>query len=98
MEIQETHEKLIEFINKLYLENWELPIKKKIISVKSIENEFSIDDVHHVAIIVSRILNIEGGSIGNINFYKLLESYLLDEEKQKEINKIIGNYLVNNYR
>lgn len=88
MDIKDQHKQLIEDIRKTYPDYF---VKRKVLlSAGDVHKKVSFTDTHHLAIICSRILNMHGASVGDINFYKLFQNYLLDEEKRKEINRIIG--------
>jgi len=81
------HRKLVDEINKLYPNYFKK--RKGHVHSHEVHTEISFTDVNHLAALSSRIFNMSGASIGNIDLYELFQAYFLDEEKRKKINEII---------
>jgi hypothetical protein len=47
-----------------------------------------IDNAVRIAVMA---LHLSGGSVGEINLYQLLQTYLLDEEKRRAINRVVAS-------
>lgn len=87
------HEKLIEFLNSFqqFQRNGK-PILKKVDKVRysSDFKDIDINDINHAVVAFVDVLNLSGGSVGgDIDLYKLLQSYITDLDKREAINKII---------
>ena len=52
-------------------------------------DQLTIAEINDAAWTAAMWLNLGGGSVGTIDLYRLLQAYLLDEAKQKEINEIV---------
>ncbi len=64
-------------------------MRKKSVYVRSGE-EFSIPQLNGAAEVVAKLFNMVDATYGsNFDLPKLLEVYFLDEEKRKEINKLL---------
>lgn len=81
------HEELVDYLNsKDKMSNFK-KLKDQISSLDA--NKIDANDINNGVILFTDFLNLSGGSIGNIDLYKLLQVYLGDEEKRKKINEII---------
>jgi hypothetical protein len=85
--IGDQHRALVESINKVYPNFFEK--KRGLVASNELHKKIDLSEVHNLAIICSRVLNMHGASVGDVNLYKLLESYILDENKRRAINEII---------
>lgn len=83
----EQHRMIVEAINKLYPDYFSK--RKGLVHSDAVENEITWTDVNRLAVFTSRIFNLTGGSVGNIDLYKLFQSYFLDNEKREQINEIL---------
>jgi hypothetical protein len=95
-ETQLRHEMLIDFLSEL--ERFKLygkPVLKKIAKSFSSVNATGIDReaINNAVVVFTDVLNLEGGSIGNIDLYRLLRNYLLDTDCRERVNKALdGNF------
>ena len=93
MEREERHQKIVEFLNGLKNTEGERAFDLK--SYKKIRNRGVYDktrdhkEVSQMTGVICEVFGIMSGSAGDIDFYRLFDSYLLDEEKREEINRII---------
>lgn len=81
------HDELVTLYNSNTVVNHHLKKAKPQFSGE-IHKEFDVDSVNKVAVMASTAFNLSGGSVGDIDLYKLLQAYILDPEKRAEINKI----------
>ena len=64
--------------------------KRKKYVTDNFEAEFSVAQLNGAAEVLSTLLNLVSPSIAfNYDLRKLLQAYFLDEEKRKEINKLL---------
>jgi hypothetical protein len=95
-EAQIRHEMLIDFLSDL--ERFKVdgkPVLKKIGSSFSSVEATGIDSqaINNAVVVFTDVLNLEGGSIGNIDLYRLLRNYLLDTDCRERVNKALdGNF------
>lgn len=93
MERQERHEKIVKFLNSLKDSDgnqaFDLKTYPKLRDRGIYHKTLDYNEVSEMTPVVSTVFNIMSGSAGDINFYKLFQAYLLDEEKRKRINEII---------
>jgi len=91
-ESQIRHEGLIDFLNQFSQYQYKgKPKCKKIeeqIGSRDLE-KLDIDDINHGVIALTDFFNLSGGSISNVDLYKLLQSYFLDKTKRELINNIV---------
>lgn len=91
---QERHEKLITFLSefKQYQNQDGTPRLKKIKKTRTSNQVEKIDfnDVNAAVIVLTDVLNIGGGSIGNIDLYRLLQAYLLIPEYREKIDIVVN--------
>lgn len=81
------HEELVEIYNsKTVVSNHLFEFDRQ--SPDSIHSEFTLNSINKVAVMLSTALNLDGGSVGNIDLYQLLQAYILDPEKRAKINLI----------
>lgn len=85
LSLQEQHEATIAELKKIYPKS-NFKVRKNQISSFDLHKKITWAETHSLAILCSRILNMSGASVGDINFYKLLSTYILNEEKRAEIN------------
>lgn len=83
----EQHKKIVSEINKIYPNYFTK--RTKHINSDEVHKKITYSDTCNLAALTSRIFNMHGASVGNIDLYQLFQAYFLDEEKRKEINKII---------
>ena len=82
------HRALIKF-----LQNFELYKNTKITEIeRSTEDLQYLDtyDINRSVNLICDFLNQPTGSAGNVQLYRLLQSYFTDLDKRKKINEIIG--------
>lgn len=93
MERQEIHEKIVEFMNSLKDSDGRKAFDLKTFSKLRNGDEYhktrDYQEVSKMTPVVCSVFNIMSGSSGEIDFYRLFQAYLLDEEKRKLINQII---------
>ena len=87
LNISETHKLIVDNLNKVYGPKHFK--KRKLISSTTLHEDVSWEEIHRLAIVCSRILNMHGASVGEINLYKLFDAYFLDPEKRREINAVL---------
>lgn len=92
LNIQQKHELLIKELRKIFPERPTIKVRKSPVSSNEIHKKFDLDEIHTLAIVCSRFMNLHGASVGDINLYKLFENYFLDPEKRIQINLIIGQH------
>lgn len=63
--------------------------RRGLITSDKLHDKLSVEEVHHLAILSSRIFNMHGASVGDVDLYKLFRSYFLDPEKRRKINEIL---------
>lgn len=89
---QQRHELLIDFLSQFSQYQHEgkprLPKVKKQITSDKVKN-IDIEDINAAVVVFTDTLNIGGGSIGNINLYRLLQAYLTVPEYREKINKLV---------
>jgi len=49
------------------------------------------NEINNSVVVLTDFLNLSGGSIGDIDLYRLLQSYFLDLEKRKLFNEIVNS-------
>jgi len=91
---QERHEKLIAFLSefKQYQNEDGTPKLKKVkktLTSKQIEN-INFNEINAAVVVLTDVLNIGGGSIGNIDLYRLLQAYLLVPEYREKIDIVVN--------
>lgn len=64
-------------------------IKKEPISGYKTEN-FTSEEIARAGALLVDVFNLTGGSVGGFDLYSLLRAYFLDEQKRRDINKILG--------
>lgn len=93
MEREERHKKIVEFLNSL--ENTEgkpafnLKTYNKLRNRGTLQKTMDYKEVSEMTPVICEVFSIMSGSAGDIDFYSLLQSYLLDKEKRELINRII---------
>ena len=85
--LQETHEALIRAIQTSDFAK-AFSVQKKTRSLYS-SKDFSVSELDACVRFISVALNTTGGSVGDVNLYKLLQAYILNPEKRQQINEII---------
>lgn len=93
MERQERHEKIVKFLNSLKDSEGKNAFDLKTYSKLRDREEYiktrDYQEVSKMTPVVCSVFNIMSGSAGDIDFYRLFQAYLLDEDKRKLINQII---------
>ncbi|MGV0964768.1 hypothetical protein [Empedobacter falsenii] len=80
-----THENLVKILNENFgteFKTVDSPLTGEILNI-------DINDINHAVILFTNILNINSGSTGERDLYKLLQEYLTNSDKQKAINEIL---------
>jgi hypothetical protein len=89
-ESQIRHERLIDFLSQFrqYQDKDGKPTLKKVPKElnSSQFKDISINDINHAVVVFTDVLNLNGGSVGNYDFYQLLQKYIHNEEFRKETN------------
>lgn len=89
LDIGDQHRILVDKVNELYPNYF--PKRKGMVYSNEVLEKVSLENTKHLAIIASRLLNMTGGSVGDINLYELFGAYFTNPEKRAEINLIIKN-------
>lgn len=88
---QERHQAIVQFLKELDpSQYYGLSVRDKELFAPEVSSALNSTQIRLGVIAFTDVLNIRSGSAGTHNLYQLLEAYLLDEEKRKEINRIIG--------
>ena len=61
-------------------------LKKKVVSSGTAHEALSAEDINHGITAFVLFTNLSGGSVGDIQLYKLLQAYLLDPGKRAALN------------
>ena len=89
---QVRHEMLIDFLSQFKQYQYEgkprLPKVKKQLSSDKVKN-IDTNDINAAVVVFVDTLNIGGGSIGNIDLYRLLQAYLLMPDYREKFNELI---------
>ena len=92
-ENQIRHEELIDFLSQFaqYSTKDGKPILKKIKAIRTSNKAHKIShtEINLAVIVFTDVLNLGGGSIGNIDLYSLLQAYLTIPEYRVKINDLI---------
>jgi len=90
---QMRHEKLVDTL--LGFNQYKSGSLKKVKVQRDSDSVAKIDsnEINHAVIAFTDILNIGGGSIGDIDLYRLLQAYLGDPDSRKEFNKLVNETL-----
>lgn len=91
---QERHEKLIDFLNgfKQYQSEDGKPLLKKVkrtVTSDQFKN-ISINDINKAVVVFTDVLNLYGGSVGDVDLYSLLQAYLKVPEYRGKIDKVVS--------
>lgn len=93
MERQERHEKIVEFLNSLTDSEgnkaFDLKTYPKLRDRAVYQKTRDYVEVSNMTPVICTVFNIMSGSAGDIDFYRLFQAYLMDEQKRKLINQII---------
>ncbi len=84
---QNRHFNLVE-LYKHY--GYELSFHKKTRSTCRAERHLNVEDINKGVVVFTDAVNINAGSSCTIDLYSLLQSYLLNPEKRKQINSILN--------
>jgi lantibiotic modifying enzyme len=85
------HRQIVKWYNSMCPESHELEMLPMQSSGK-IHQELDVNSINRIAVVLSELLNLSGGSVGTIDLYKLLQAYILDPKKREEINKITRGF------
>lgn len=91
-EQQKTHEKIIDFVNSLPSYNHNgVPRLKKYNKPNFSHEVCSLNghDLLGAVVLLADTLNLTGGSVADIDLYRLLCNYLLDIDIRKKINLVM---------
>lgn len=87
------HEKLIDFLSQFSQyqdEEGKTICKKEEFTLRSKDLQFlDINTINTATVVLSDYLNLGGGSLNDIDLYRLLQIYFKDLEKRKKINEIL---------
>jgi hypothetical protein len=86
-----THKKLVSIYNENSPERYQIK-EVDFQSSSDIHKSYSVEEINKVAVMLSIALNLDGGSVGSIDLYQLLQAYILDKEKRVQINKIARGF------
>lgn len=81
------HRILVDLINNLFPDYFAR--RNGFVLSTEIHDQVTSNETRHLAIICSRLLNMQGASVGEINLYELFDSYLLDKDKRALINEVL---------
>lgn len=95
-EQQKRHEALIDTMNQFLQyqdENGNKSLKKRDHQLGSGDlKNLSVNEINHGVFVLTDFFNMPSGSSGDIDLYKLLQTYLRDSQTRKEINKLLGYF------
>ena len=98
---QVRHEMLIDFLSQFKQYQFEgkprLPKVKKQLSSDKVKN-IDTNDINAAVVVFIDTLNIGGGSIANIDLYRLLQAYMTIPECREEINNVVDKAHSANYQ
>lgn len=99
---QERHERLIDFLSQFPQyqdENGKstLSIIKDSKTYGQIEKT-STNDINKGVIVFTDLLNINSGSVGNFNLYRLMQAYILVPEFRDKINEVVDEAISSKYQ
>lgn len=93
MEREERHTKIVEFLNSLMNTEgkpaFNLKKYKMLRDRDQLKKSLDYFEVGNMTPVICEVFGIQSGSAGDIDFYRLFQSYLLDKEKREQINRII---------
>ncbi|TSJ42259.1 hypothetical protein [Fluviicola chungangensis] len=93
MEREERHARIVEFLNSLKNTEgnpaFKLKTYKKLRDRGVLEKTLDYQEVCEMTPLICEAFGIMSGSAGDIDFYRLFQSYLLDKDKREQINQII---------
>lgn len=91
------HEELVDFLSNFSQyqdENGKSILTKVKDSITSGQVEkISTNDINSGVVVFTDLLNINSGSAGNINFYRLLQAYISVSEFRDKINEVVEEAL-----
>ncbi len=64
--------------------------RKDFIGDKDAHKKLSVDEICDGVVLFTFLTKLGGGSIGTIQLYHLLQSYLLDIDMRRKINELLG--------
>lgn len=89
----ERHIKIVTFLNSLPDSEggkaFKLQLHKKMRNRGEFNKAINTHDTFDMVKVLCETFAIESGSAGDVDFYRLLQAYLLDETKRNQINNII---------
>lgn len=90
---QDRHEKLIDFLSQFsqYQDEDRKSTLKKIKKARTsgMVKDISIDEINKGFVVFTDVLNIDSGSAGNVNLYRLLQAYITIPEFRERINEVV---------
>jgi hypothetical protein len=95
------HEKLIDFLSqfKQYQHDGKPRLKKVKTQLSSDKvKNIDINDINAAVVVFVDTLNLGGGSISNIDLYRLLQAYLTIPEYRDKINDLVDEAHSYSYR
>ena len=89
---QNIHEQLVREINRIYKDN-KFSIKQKAISPYNTQNNVELfNEIRYGVAVFTNLINYTGGSVGDVNLYKLVQKYLISDEARAELNTVLKKY------
>lgn len=89
MDRQERHEAIVKLLNPTSQYRNELKIREEELSTSEIPTTLTIEEINKGVVVFCDALNLASGSAFTMDLYRCLQSYMLDLDKRKEMNKII---------
>ncbi|MGV6862270.1 MAG: hypothetical protein ACWA41_10890 [Putridiphycobacter sp.] len=90
---EERHKEIVKYLNSLKNEDGErvfdLKTYIKLRNRDSYSKTRDYTEVSKMTQVICEVFSIASGSAGDIDFYRLFSSYLLDEKKREEINRVL---------
>ncbi len=91
---QNRHEQIIQFLHqfKQYRPGGVpiLKMKYKPVGNSEVKN-LTVNEINQAAIVLVDVLNLSGGSVNDVNLYRLLQTYFKIPESRKDINAVVEN-------
>jgi hypothetical protein len=94
---QKKHEDLVDFLTQFPQHQLDGGFSRinKLEQIRTLDRftEIPIDDIDQAVVVFTDVLNIEEGSIKNVNMYNLMRAYLTQPVCRDEINEIVEKAL-----
>ena len=92
---QERHERIINFLHQFnqYSPGGEPSLKIKPSPVGNSQlKDLDTNEINHAVVALVDILNLSGGSVNDVNLYRLLQAYFQIPQCRKDINQVVEKY------